>query len=69
MKLHTYPQNKNAFKALIAAEYVGVKIEVPAGFEMGVTNKTDKFSALNPIGKVRDVISFPLAAVNVHSKK
>ena len=29
LKLYTYPNNKNAFKALIAAEYNGVKIELP----------------------------------------
>ena len=29
MKLYTYPGNFRAFKALIAAEYAGVSIEVP----------------------------------------
>eukprot|EP00210_Caulerpa_lentillifera_P007411 g7082.t1 len=51
MKLFTYPGNKNAFKALITAEYVGVKIEVPP-FEMGVDNQTPEFLAMNPFGKV-----------------
>ena len=51
-KLYTYPNNKNAAKALIAAEYNGVKLESPP-FEMGVTNKTDKFLKLNPFGKAR----------------
>ncbi|CAL5228080.1 g11148 [Coccomyxa viridis] len=51
LKLYTYPNNKNAWKALIAAEYVGAKIEVPA-FEMGKTNKTPEFLKLNPNGKV-----------------
>ena len=50
-KLITSPHNKNAYKALIAAEYVGVKIEVPP-FEWRVTNKTPEFLALTPIGKV-----------------
>ncbi|KAF2619624.1 hypothetical protein F2Q68_00042604 [Brassica cretica] len=34
--LHTYKGNKNADKALIAAEYVGVKIDVPSDFAMGL---------------------------------
>ena len=55
LKLYTYPNNKNAWKALIAAEYVGAKIEVPA-FEMGKTNKTPEFLKLNPNGKVRSVL-------------
>lgn len=49
-KLYTYPNNKNAFKALIAAEINKVKIELPQ-FEFGVTNKTDKFVKLNPFAK------------------
>lgn len=52
LKLYTYPQSKNAYKALIAAQYVGVDIEVPSGFQMGVTNKTPEFLKLNPNGKV-----------------
>lgn len=51
LQLYTYPNNKNAFKALIAAEYVGAKIELPA-FQMGVTNKSPEFLKLNPFGKV-----------------
>ena len=51
-KLYTYPGNKNAAKALIAAEYNAVKIDLPA-FEMGVTNKTEKYLKLNPFGKAR----------------
>jgi hypothetical protein len=39
---------KNVFKALIAAEYVGVKIE-----QIEVTNKTPEFLKLNPLGKVQ----------------
>jgi elongation factor 1-gamma len=52
LKLYTYPGNKNANKALIAAQYVGVDIEVPSDFQMGVTNKTPEFLKLNPNGKV-----------------
>ncbi|KAK9834888.1 hypothetical protein WJX81_006700 [Elliptochloris bilobata] len=51
LKLYTYPGNKNAFKALIAAQYVGTKIEVPS-FSMGVDNKKPEFLKLNPNGKV-----------------
>lgn len=47
----TYPGNKNAFKALIAAQYVGVKIDVPP-FQMGVDNKTPEFLQKNPFGQV-----------------
>ncbi|KAH9329995.1 hypothetical protein KI387_002103, partial [Taxus chinensis] len=50
--LHAREGNKNAAKALIAAEYVGVKINRPPKFEMGVTNKTPEFLKMNPIGKV-----------------
>lgn len=50
-RIHSYPQNKNAQKALIAAEYAGLTIEEPA-FEYGVTNKTAEFKKLTPIGKV-----------------
>ncbi len=45
--------NKNVFKALIAAEYVGVKIELTPSFQMGVTNTTPEFLKLNPLGKVQ----------------
>jgi hypothetical protein len=51
-KLWTYGGSKNAAKALIAAEYNGVKITCPP-FEMGVTNKDEKFLKLNPLGKAR----------------
>ncbi|KAH0459159.1 hypothetical protein IEQ34_011973 [Dendrobium chrysotoxum] len=50
--LHSGMPNKNAFKALIAAEYSGVKIEVVKDFEMGVSNKTPEFLKMNPLGKV-----------------
>jgi len=51
--LHSGPGNKNAFKALIAAEYSGVKVELTKNFEMGVTNKTPEFLKMNPLGKVQ----------------
>jgi len=51
LKLYTYPENYRANKALIAAQYAGVDIEVPA-FEFGKDNKSAAFLALNPLGKV-----------------
>ncbi|GLJ31986.1 hypothetical protein SUGI_0643960 [Cryptomeria japonica] len=50
--LHAGEGNKNAAKALIAAEYAGVKISRAPNFEMGVTNKTPEFLKMNPIGKI-----------------
>lgn len=50
--LHAGNTNKNAFKALITAEYTGVNVELVKNFEMGVTNKTPEFLKMNPIGKV-----------------
>ena len=50
--LHSTNNNKNASKALIAAEYTGVKVEVPKDFQMGVSNNTPEFLKMNPIGKV-----------------
>ncbi|GFZ09556.1 translation elongation factor EF1B, gamma chain [Actinidia rufa] len=52
MVLHAGKTNKNAFKALIAAEYSGVQVELAQNFEMGVSNKTPEFIKMNPIGKV-----------------
>ncbi|GFQ00582.1 elongation factor 1-gamma 2 [Phtheirospermum japonicum] len=45
-------ENKNAFKALIAAEFNGVKVELKKDFQMGVSNKTPEFIKMNPIGKI-----------------
>jgi hypothetical protein len=53
--LHSGKINKNAFKALIVAEYIGVEINTTPNFEMGVTNKTPEFLRLNPLGKVYDL--------------
>lgn len=50
--LHAGNTNKNGFKALIAAEYSGVSVELVKNFEMGVSNKTPDFLKMNPIGKV-----------------
>jgi len=51
MKLYTYPGNFRAFKALIAAQYNGVDVEVPE-FKMMEDNQTPEFLAKNPLGKV-----------------
>ncbi len=58
-KLWSPPGNKNAFKALIAARYVGAKIEMPP-MEMGKTNKTPEFLKLNPFGKVDSQLDCPV---------
>ncbi|KAK9929875.1 hypothetical protein M0R45_026948 [Rubus argutus] len=50
--LHAGNTNKNGFKALIAAEYSDVSVELVKNFEMGVSNKTPDFLKMNPIGKV-----------------
>jgi len=51
MKIHTFPNNPRANKALIAAEYARVKVEV-VHVELGKDNKTEEFLAMNPLGKV-----------------
>ncbi|KAM0977463.1 hypothetical protein ACFX13_020567 [Malus domestica] len=50
--LHAGKTNKNGYKALITAEYTGVKVELAPNFDMGVSNKTPEYLKLNPIGKV-----------------
>jgi len=51
LTIYTYPGNPRVQRALIAAEYNGVKVEVPA-FQFGVDNKTPEFLAKFPVGKV-----------------
>ncbi|KAI5448690.1 hypothetical protein KIW84_015912 [Lathyrus oleraceus] len=60
--LHSTQANRNFYKILIAAEYVGVKVELAPDFQMGVSNKTPHFLKLNPIGKV-PVLETPEGAV------
>lgn len=50
--LHSWKTNKNAYKAFIAAEYNGVKLDLSPDFTMGVTNKSPEYLKMNPIGKV-----------------
>lgn len=51
--MYTYPQNFRAFKALIAAQFSGVKINVDSDFVFGETNKSESFLKKFPLGKVR----------------
>ncbi|XP_024356579.1 elongation factor 1-gamma 3 [Physcomitrium patens] len=51
LKLYANPVNKNAYKALIAAEYVGVKIEFTEITDWSTT-KSPQYLAMNPMGKV-----------------
>lgn len=51
LKLHAVKLNKNTYKALITAKYVGVDVEVP-DFAFGTTNKTPEFAKMNPNEKV-----------------
>lgn len=50
--LYTYPDNFRAFKALIAAQYSGAKVNVAADFVFGETNKNATFLKKFPAGKV-----------------
>jgi len=52
MLLYTYPENFRAFKALIAAQFSGVNVQVAPNFVMGETNKTEDFLKKFPLGKV-----------------
>lgn len=51
LKLFTYPDNYRAWKALIAAQYNQVDIELPA-FDMDKDCKSESFKAKNPLQKV-----------------
>ncbi len=46
------PSQQNSKKALVAAEYVGVNLEIAKDFKMGETNQSPEFLKLNPAGKV-----------------
>ncbi|XP_047310948.1 elongation factor 1-gamma-like [Impatiens glandulifera] len=60
--LYSGSTNKNAFKALIAAEYSGIQVDLAPNFQMGVTNKTPEFLKMNPIGKI-PVLETPNGAI------
>jgi len=50
-KIYTYPNSYRVNKALIAAQYNNIDIELPK-FEIGKDNKTEEFRAKNPLQKV-----------------
>jgi len=50
--LYTYPGNHRAFKALVAAQFSGNKIDVATNFNFGDTNKKPEFLKKFPLGKV-----------------
>jgi len=50
-KIYSYPNNPRVYKALIAARYNAVEVEVPP-FNFGVDNATPDFKKKNPLGKV-----------------
>lgn len=50
--LYTYPDNFRAYKALIAAQYSGAKVQVASDFVFGQTNKSEAFLKKFPLGKV-----------------
>ena len=61
MELFTYAGNFRAFKALIAAEYAGIEITVPA-FSLGKDNNTKEFKQMSPLGKL-PVLKTPQGAL------
>ncbi|KAJ3702740.1 hypothetical protein LUZ61_006445 [Rhynchospora tenuis] len=60
--LYTGPGNTNAFKALITAEYSGVKLELAKDFQLGVSNYTPEFLKMSPLGRV-PVLETPDGAI------
>jgi len=50
--LHTYPNNYNANKILIAAAYSGAQVTTPSDFQLGTTNTTDEYLGKFPLGSV-----------------
>jgi len=51
LKLHAVEGNYRTFKALIAAEFSGQKVDVQNA-QLGTTNKSKDFLSINPLGKV-----------------
>jgi len=50
--IYSYPDNPRVAKALIAAQYNGLKVNVKTDIEMGKFNKTPEYLAKFPFGKV-----------------
>jgi glutathione S-transferase len=61
LRLLTRSGDRSARKAIVAARFAGVQLEVPA-FQMGVDNRTPEFLALSPCGRV-PVLDTPDGAV------
>ena len=55
-KLYSYPGNYRTFKALIAAKYAGVEIELPP-FQFGVENHAPAWKALCPKSMVPALVT------------
>ncbi|KAJ4768758.1 Elongation factor 1-gamma [Rhynchospora pubera] len=60
--LYTNAGNTNAPKALITAEYSGVKLELAKDFQLEVSNYTPEFLKMSPIGMV-PVLKTPDGAI------
>ena len=52
LKLTSFPNSPATLKALVTAEYGGVKVNFNGNVERGVTVKTEEFKKLNPNQKV-----------------
>jgi len=50
--IHSYPGNINAMKAVITADYGGIKLDYPQDFAMGKQNKTPEYLKKYPSGQV-----------------
>jgi len=57
LSIVTYPDNPRVWKALIAAKYNGVEVNLKSDFKMGETNKTASFLSVNPFGQVPTAFS------------
>lgn len=51
-KIYTYPGNYRAQAALALADLNGLDVQIPPGFQIGVTNKDPAFLSKFPLGKV-----------------
>ncbi|XP_071703418.1 elongation factor 1-gamma 2-like [Rutidosis leptorrhynchoides] len=48
--MHAGRRNRNVYKALIVAEYVGVEVKMCDNFKVGVSNRSSEFIKMNPLG-------------------
>ncbi|XP_071703633.1 elongation factor 1-gamma 3-like [Rutidosis leptorrhynchoides] len=49
--MHAERRNRNVYKTLIVAEYVGVEVKICDNFKIGVSNKSPEFLNMNPLGQ------------------